>query len=205
MRKAYRLVVCLLALSLSIVLAGLEAKAQDRVRISGRSLSLTSISPNDQIWSFRPSPASPTSKPYSRNSSIRREREAKANIEAMLYTAIRDRLGTPYRSSGTDDRGYDCSGFVWRVFQEAGIDLTRTSAKTLWKSLPEATENEETEFGTLVFFEGLTHVGIVRDGYSFYHASTSQGVVRSFYSGYWGDKVIGFRRVPLPKTETARK
>ena len=66
-------------------------------------------------------------------------------------------------------------------------------------------ENEETEFGTLVFFEGLTHVGIVRDGYSFYHASTSQGVVRSFYSGYWGDKVIGFRRVPLPKTETARK
>ena len=56
-----------------------------------------------------------------------------------------------------------------------------------------------TESRTLVFFEGLSHVGIVRDGYSFYHASTSQGVTRSFYSGYWGDKVIGYRRVPLPK------
>lgn len=206
MRQAYRLVVCLLALSITIALASLEAKAQDRIRISGRGLSLNRIHAGDQPWSFRPSPASPTSKPYSRNGSNRREREAKAQIETVLYSAIQDRLGVPYRSSGTDDRGYDCSGFVWRVFQEAGIDLTRTSARTLWKSLPEATEDEETEFGTLVFFEGLTHVGIVRDGYSFYHASTSQGVVRSFYSGYWEDKVIGFRRVPLPKNkEVARK
>ncbi len=206
MRRAYRLVVCLLALSITIVLASLETKAQDRIRISGRSLLLNSIHSGDQPWSFRPSPSSATSKPYSRNGSNRREREAKAQIETVLYSAIQDRLGVPYRSSGTDDRGYDCSGFVWRVFQEAGIDLTRTSARTLWKSLPEATEDEETEFGTLVFFEGLTHVGIVRDGYSFYHASTSQGVVRSFYSGYWEDKVIGFRRVPLPKNkEVARK
>ncbi len=206
MRQAYRLVVCLLALSIVIVVVSLETKAQDRIRISGRGLSLNRIHSGDQPWSFRPSPGSPTSKPYSRNSSTRREREAKAQIETVLYSAIQDRLGVPYRSSGTDDRGYDCSGFVWRVFQEAGIDLTRTSARTLWKSLPEAAENEETEFGTLVFFEGLTHVGIVRDGYSFYHASTSQGVVRSFYSGYWEDKVIGFRRVPLPKNkEAARK
>ncbi len=206
MRQAYRLVVCLLALSITIVFAGLETKAQDRIRISGRGLSLNNIPSGDQPWSFRPSPGSATSKPYSRNSSTRREREAKAKIETVLYSAIQDRLGAPYRSSGTDDRGYDCSGFVWRVFQDAGIDLTRTSARTLWITLPEATEDEVTEFGTLVFFEGLTHVGIVRDEYSFYHASTSQGVVRSFYSGYWGDKVIGFRRVPLPKNmEGARK
>ncbi len=210
MRKAYRLVVCLLALSGTLVLVGMRAKAQDRIRISGRDLSLGAIRSADFTRSFRPGPGTPNpsssiSKPYSRNNTVYREREVKLKIETMLYSAIRDRLGAPYRSSGTDDRGYDCSGFVWRVFQEAGIDLTRTSAKTLWKSLPEATENEETEFGTLVFFEGLTHVGIVRDGYSFYHASTSQGVVRSFYSGYWGDKVIGFRRVPLPKNEPARK
>ncbi len=116
-----------------------------------------------------------------------------------MYDAIRDRLGAPYRPNGTDDRGYDCSGFVWRVFQEVGIDLARTSARTLWETLPEATEEEAALFGTLVFFKGLNHVGIVRDGYSFYHASTSQGVVRSFYSGYWGDRVIGFRRVPLTR------
>jgi len=184
----------------------MRAEAQDRIRISGRDLSLDRIRSAELSRSFRPSPGNPISKSDSRTIAVRREREAKANIEAMLYTAIRDRLGAPYRSSGTDDRGYDCSGFVWRVFQEAGIDLTRTSARSLWNSLPEAAKEEEAEFGTLVFFEGLTHVGIVRDEYSFYHASTSQGVVRSFYSGYWGDKVIGFRRVPLPKnTEVARR
>ncbi len=199
MRQAYRLVVCLLAVTVTLVLVGLRAQAQDRIRISGRDLALNGARSADFSRSFSPSPGRPGSKLNSSISSSRREREAKAQIEAVMYTAIRDRLGTPYRSSGTDDRGYDCSGFVWRVFQEAGIDLTRTSARTLWNSLPKATENEETEFGTLVFFEGLSHVGIVRDGYSFYHASTSQGVTRSFYSGYWGDKVIGYRRVPLPK------
>jgi cell wall-associated NlpC family hydrolase len=118
----------------------------------------------------------------------------------MLYGAIQDRIGIPYRANGTDDRGYDCSGFVWRVYQEAGIDLKRNSAKSLWEKLPEASENEETQFGTLVFFEGLSHVGIVRDGFSFYHASSSQGVIRSFYSdysNYWGKRIIGYRRVPL--------
>lgn len=199
MRQAYRLVVCLLSLFVALVLVGLRAEAQDRMRISGRDLVLNDARSADFRRSFSPSPSRPGPKLNSHISTSRREREVKAEIEALMYTAIRDRLGAPYRSSGTDDRGYDCSGFVWRVFQEAGIDLTRTSARTLWKSLPEATEDEEFEFGTLVFFEGLTHVGIVRDGYSFYHASTSQGVVRSFYSGYWGDKVIGFRRVLLPK------
>ncbi|MFN0084327.1 MAG: C40 family peptidase [Blastocatellia bacterium] len=107
------------------------------------------------------------------------------------------RLGVPYRLSGTDDRGYDCSGFIWRVFQEAGIEFDRTSARLLWDRLPEAREKERLKFGTLVFFEGVSHVGIVRDVNSFYHASSSQGVVRSYFSannGYWAKRVIGFRR-----------
>ncbi|MFN0110193.1 MAG: C40 family peptidase [Blastocatellia bacterium] len=217
MQYAYRLVVCLLALSTTLVFVGLQAQAQDRIRISGRKLAFPENRTIEFNRSFRPSPSrsnsdkSNSDRPNSRdtvsksNSSstssslFRRERQFKAEIESRMYAAIKDRLGAPYRPSGTDDRGYDCSGFVWRVFQEAGIDLTRTSARTLWKTLPEATEDEETEFGTLVFFEGLSHVGIVRDGYSFYHASTSQGVIRSPYSGYWGGKVIGFRRAPLPK------
>lgn len=195
MRQAYRLVVCLLAVFGALALAG-QAEAQDRLRVSGRHLALGNERSADFTRSLSPGG---DSKLHSRINTAHREREFKAQIEASLYGAIRDRLGAPYRSGGTDDRGYDCSGFVWRVFREAGIDLTRASARSLWNSLPKAAEGEETEFGTLVFFEGLTHVGIVRDGYSFYHSSTSQGVVRSFYAGYWGGKVIGYRRVPLPK------
>ncbi len=193
MRKAYRLVVCLMALSMMLVLIGQRAEAQSRRDTRGAYFDL----PDDFSRSFSSSP-----KLHSR----KRTPHQNPEIEALLYGAIQDRIGAPYRSNGMDDRGYDCSGFVWRVFQEAGIDLSRTSARTLWETLPEASGEEEAEFGTLVFFRGLTHVGIVRDGYSFYHSSTSQGVVRSFYSGYWAERVIGYRRVPLPGNwEVARR
>lgn len=186
MRQAFRLVVYLSAVSLMLMLAWQCAEAQSR----RNSYGFESTQSGGFKRNFSSSP-----KLHSRNRSSRRNEE----IEASIYDAIMNRLGAPYRSNGTDERGYDCSGFVWSVFQEAGIDISRMSARTLWQTLPEATEEEVTQFGTLVFFKGVNHVGIVRDEYSFYHASTSQGVVRSFYSGYWGDRVIGFRRVPLAR------
>ncbi len=116
---------------------------------------------------------------------------------AMLQNAIAKRLGVRYRFYGVDDRGYDCSGFVWRVFQDAGADFDRVAARTLWRELPRATTEETVRFGTLVFFNGLRHVGIVRDAYSFYHASRSEGVTVSSFSGYWGRRVTGYRRAPI--------
>ncbi|HKX29363.1 MAG TPA: C40 family peptidase [Blastocatellia bacterium] len=120
-------------------------------------------------------------------------------VERLLHAAITVRMGRPYRSGGTDDNGYDCSGFVWRVFHEAGADLKRSSARDYWETLPEATKEERTQFGTLVFFKDVSHVGVVRDSYSFYHASSSNGITRSNYSDYWGGQVIGYRRVPMPQ------
>src|SRR5262249_31766452 len=124
-------------------------------------------------------------------------------IESALYEAVVHRLGRPYRLQGTDDRGYDCSGFVWRVFHDAGVGLNRSPTRKLWQSLPRATEEEKTRFGTLVFFKGLNHVGIMRDAHSFYHASASQGVVHSYLDNYWKSRVIGHRRVFAPIRRTA--
>jgi cell wall-associated NlpC family hydrolase len=124
-----------------------------------------------------------------------------AEIESSLYKAINDRLGLPYLRAGTDNRGYDCSGFVWRVFLEAGVAFDRNSARNLWQVLPEATTQEFTRFGTLVFFQGLDHVGIVRDADSFYHASESAGVTLSYFDKfdkYWRSRVIGYRRIFAP-------
>jgi cell wall-associated NlpC family hydrolase len=127
-----------------------------------------------------------------------------AEIESALNEAINDRLGLPYLWAGTDDRGYDCSGFVWRVFQDAGINFDRTSTRILWERLPEATQEEYARFGTLVFFrgpQGLDHVGIVSDAHSFYHVSNSQGVTQSYFDGfdkYWRSRIIGYRRIFAP-------
>lgn len=193
MRRAYRPAFHMLTLILLVTIGSIFANGQalpgSGYRFSGQANDFNmTLSPEMEFV------------PVSRTSNSSR----KIHLNSMLYGAIQDRIGIPYRANGTDDRGYDCSGFVWRVYQEAGIDLKRNSAKSLWEKLPEASENEETQFGTLVFFEGLGHVGIVRDGFSFYHASSSQGVIRSFYSdysNYWGKRIIGYRRVPL----TARK
>ena len=121
-----------------------------------------------------------------------------ADPAAMLHNAILKRLGVQYRFYGTDDNGYDCSGFVWRVFQDAGANFQRVAARTLWQELPAAVGAETTQFGTLVFFNNLAHVGIVRDAESFYHASRSKGVTLSNFAGYWAERITGFRRAPVP-------
>ncbi len=117
---------------------------------------------------------------------------------AALYQAVTRRLGIRYRFFGVDDRGYDCSGFVWRVFQDAGTNFERVAARALWNQLPEASGEEMNRFGTLVFFNGLKHVGIVRDASTFYHASRSQGVTLSTFAGYWESRITGYRRAPEP-------
>lgn len=116
---------------------------------------------------------------------------------ATLRSAILKKLGIRYRFYGTDDSGYDCSGFVWRVFQDAGVDFQRVAARSLWSQLPEATADETKQFGTLVFFNDLKHVGIVRDANTFYHSSSSKGVTISEFAGYWEKRITGYRRAPL--------
>jgi peptidoglycan endopeptidase LytE len=118
-------------------------------------------------------------------------------VESTMMSAIEQRLGTPYRLGTEGPYRFDCSGFVWSVFQEAGVAFERTSARTLWQEFAPPAEAEKFKFGTLVFFNNLQHVGIVADENGFYHASTSRGVVYSRFDDYWTKRISGFRRVPL--------
>src|SRR5215207_10627477 len=53
-------------------------------------------------------------------------------VERSMLTAIEERLGTPYRMGTEGPSRYDCSGFVWSVFQQAGVAFVRTSVRTFW-------------------------------------------------------------------------
>jgi len=120
-------------------------------------------------------------------------------VERLMFAAIEERLGVPYRLGSEGPNRYDCSGFVWSVFQQAGVDFERGSARTFWSRFEPAGEADRYKFGTLVFFNNLRHVGIVADAEGFYHASTSRGVVYSRFGDYWSKRISGFRRVPLPR------
>ncbi len=118
-------------------------------------------------------------------------------FEPLLMAAIDQRLGSPYRWGATGPNRFDCSGFVWSIYQATGINFERVSARNLFVRFEAPPVEEQYKFGTLVFFSGLTHVGVVADEHGFYHASRRHGVVYQEFTEYWLKHIDGFRRVPL--------
>jgi cell wall-associated NlpC family hydrolase len=119
------------------------------------------------------------------------------HFNRLLLTAIESHLGSPYHYAGTGPDSFDCSGFVWRTFQEAGFNFSRGPASSYWATFATPSKEEQYKFGTLVFFSGLAHVGIVADEHGFYHSSRHHGVIYSPFNEYWLSRVDGFRRVPV--------
>ncbi len=119
-------------------------------------------------------------------------------FQQLMSSAIDQRLGSRYSWGADGPSRFDCSGFVWSTFKSVGIDFERSNARTLWARFAPATPEEKSKFGTLVFFNGLKHIGIVADEHGFYHASRRHGVVYSPFNNYWLSRIDGFRRVPLP-------
>ncbi|HET6890732.1 MAG TPA: C40 family peptidase [Pyrinomonadaceae bacterium] len=122
---------------------------------------------------------------------------ASLKFEHLISSAIDQKLGARYRWGSSGPSAFDCSGFVWSTFQSAGINFERASARTLWTRFAPAAPEDNFKFGTLVFFSGLKHIGIVADQNGFYHASRRHGVIYSPFSEYWLSRVDGFRRVPV--------
>ncbi len=107
-------------------------------------------------------------------------------------------LGVPYVYGGSSPGGFDCSGFVYYVFGQAGISLPRVADDQYLAGIPVKKENLRT--GDLVFFcddsGELSHVGIyLKDG-QFIHASTDTGIdFDSLYRGWRVDHYIGACRI----------
>jgi Cell wall-associated hydrolases (invasion-associated proteins) len=117
---------------------------------------------------------------------------------AMLRS-IESLIGIRYHYGSAGPNRYDCSGFVWKVFSDIGIDFERTSARSMWEQFEPVTGEDRYKFGTLVFFNNLGHVGIVADSEGFYQASSSKGITYSKFEGYWEKRIVGFRKVPSSK------
>ena len=120
------------------------------------------------------------------------------HFQQLMTAAIDQRLGARYVWGATGPSAFDCSGFVWSIYQSAGIDFERGSARTLWSRFSAPAPGEQYKFGTLVFFSNLAHVGVVADEHGFYHASRHHGVVYSPFNDYWLARIDGFRQVPVP-------
>lgn len=126
-----------------------------------------------------------------------------ASTSNRLDQAIKARFGIRYVYGTSGPNTYDCSGFVWAAFQEAGINFTRQSARSLWSQSTPVEGDDRFKYGTLVFLNGLGHMGIVADENGFYHASSSKGITYSPFKGYWASRIVGFRRLNAESTTPA--
>jgi len=122
---------------------------------------------------------------------------SEAGFDRQLLTAIQSHLGAFYHYNTTGPDSFDCSGLVWRAFNDAGINFQRGPARSYWATFAAPPKNEEFKFGTLVFFSNLAHVGIVVDDKGFYHSARHGGVMYSPFNDYWLSRIDGFRRVPM--------
>lgn len=141
-----------------------------------------------------------SSKPTSVANSIMSNSANVASLAAVrqkMMGSIESKLGLRYVYGSTGPNTYDCSGFVWSVFNDAGVDFSRSSARNYWSEFEPVFGDDRYKFGTLVFFNRLGHVGIVVDDKGFYHASTSKGITYSKFAGYWEKRIVGYRRIPV--------
>ncbi|HEX5887825.1 MAG TPA: C40 family peptidase [Pyrinomonadaceae bacterium] len=144
------------------------------------------------VWEAKPKPVIDVTTPVGPTDSN------PLKFQPLLMAAIGARLGSRYRWGATGPNRFDCSGFVWSIYNATGINFERVSARHLFTRFAAPPEEEQYKFGTLVFFSGLTHVGVVADANGFYHASRRHGVVYQPFTEYWLKRIDGFRRVPLP-------
>lgn len=119
-----------------------------------------------------------------------------------LRPVIMRHLGRPYVWGSSGLKSFDCSGFLWRVMLDSGIFVKRTTARRFFLCLPKTDEKEQWQFGRVVFFSDLEHVGIVNDRDTFYHSQCSKGTNLSQFDPFWRPKIYGFRALPPLPTPT---
>ncbi|WP_017346317.1 NlpC/P60 family protein [Pantoea sp. A4] len=126
-------------------------------------------------------------------------------VVAALHDQMHHWEGSPYQWGGTQLKGVDCSGFVWRTLHDRfNMNMDRiTTAELIRMGKP--VKKSSLQPGDLVFFriKGELHVGFYDLNDNFLHASSSQGVTRSSLNNpYWRSVYLEARRLPQERNAT---
>lgn len=112
--------------------------------------------------------------------------------------------GTKYKWGGTSSKGMDCSGLVYKAFEEENISFPRVSRAMALEG--RRLQVDEINVGDLLFFKTsksrkhINHVGlvvkIVPGQVSFIHSTTHRGViVSSLNEKYWNQHFVLAKRI----------
>ncbi|MDR2199877.1 MAG: C40 family peptidase [Deltaproteobacteria bacterium] len=90
---------------------------------------------------------------------------------AEIITTAHKYIGVPYVYGGRSPKGFDCSGLVWYVYRQHGVELPDSSRKQAAKG--ERIDFDEILPGDLIFFQSngtVNHVGLYIGGGEMIHA-----------------------------------
>lgn len=123
-------------------------------------------------------------------------------MQEVLLNAL-SLTGVKYKYGGkSPETGFDCSGFVRYVFQQA-TNLTLPHGARAISQLGQAIPIDQLQPGDLVFFNTLksafSHVGIYLGDGRFIHAPSSGGGIKvvDMNDRYWANRFNGARRLPV--------
>ncbi|TYS17752.1 LysM peptidoglycan-binding domain-containing protein [Rossellomorea vietnamensis] len=121
--------------------------------------------------------------------------DAGYNVDKLIKEA-KSHIGTPYVWGGSKTSGFDCSGFIYYVYNKAGMNLSRISSGGYYNISYYVNSPQP---GDLVFFEntykkGISHLGIYIGDNQFIHAGDNGVQITSLSNSYWKSKFDGFKR-----------
>jgi len=151
-----------------------------------------------------PPPVTSTLSPITSGSTDTSAQSAPATATPMggkIVAMAMKYIGSPYVWAGASPKGFDCSGFVMYVVQQAA-NLNITHSIGAQASSGQYVSKDNLQPGDLIYFAGtytagLSHAGIYIGGGRFIHAENeSTGVVISnLNDGYYGPKYYTARRI----------
>lgn len=123
-----------------------------------------------------------------------------AVVKQGIVVDTRNYIGVPYLWGGSTPNGFDCSGFVYYMFNKHGVKMPRQSSASLF-SQGTSVSKSNLRPGDLVFFAvnstgTISHVGFYLGDNEWISATTSKGIaVYSMDNTYWSKYYVGAKRV----------
>lgn len=129
---------------------------------------------------------------------------SKSSIEmyALAITIAEQAIGIPYKYGGNTLEGFDCSGFVSYVYNNAGIKLDRKSSLQYFEQDTVKVVNPVP--GDIVFFKNtfiptISHMGIYIGEDQFIHAGSKGITISNVNEKYWAERFVGYKRLVTVK------
>lgn len=113
---------------------------------------------------------------------------------SKLIANAKKYLTVPYVWGGSNPNGFDCSGFIYYVFNESGHSLKRINAAGYYNI---STKTNNPQPGDIIYFKntyakGITHLGIYMGNGMFIHAGGNQVQISSINESYWKSHFAGY-------------